>query len=190
MRSSRTHRSQEKREKNQKITRPQPPPPCTPPLSLPFPSSSATDFISRIFSFSFFFLFFLFSFSLLSFAADERVYGFVRFETGDEMSKRAKFALITWVGASVGALKKAKVSTDKAFVKEVIVVSVCPSLFFFLFLFLDEVFFHPELCQGDSGRQPRRGGVRARQGSADCRGRRQLRHRRPRQVETGWGERC
>eukprot|EP00056_Hartaetosiga_gracilis_P014433 m.240547 g.240547 ORF g.240547 m.240547 type:complete len:143 (-) comp15409_c0_seq1:31-459(-) len=51
---------------------------------------------------------------------DERVYGFVRFETGDELSKRAKFALITFVGPNVGVLKKAKVSTDKAFVKEII----------------------------------------------------------------------
>eukprot|EP00055_Hartaetosiga_balthica_P005066 m.14273 g.14273 ORF g.14273 m.14273 type:complete len:142 (-) comp4281_c0_seq1:88-513(-) len=51
---------------------------------------------------------------------DERVYGFVRFETGDELSRRAKFALITWVGPNVSVLKKAKVSTDKAFVKEVI----------------------------------------------------------------------
>jgi hypothetical protein len=34
------------------------------------------------------------------------------------MSKRAKFALITWIGASVSALKKAKCSTDKAFLKE------------------------------------------------------------------------
>ncbi len=35
------------------------------------------------------------------------------------MSRRAKFAFITWIGPSVGALKKAKVSTDKAFVKAV-----------------------------------------------------------------------
>ena len=39
------------------------------------------------------------------------------------MSRRAKFAFITWIGPSVGALKKAKVSTDKAFVKQVFVVS-------------------------------------------------------------------
>ena len=37
--------------------------------------------------------------------------------SGDELSVRAKFALITWVGPKVGALKKAKVSTDKAAVK-------------------------------------------------------------------------
>lgn len=42
----------------------------------------------------------------------------MRFETGDEMSRRAKFAFITWIGPAVGALKKAAVSTDKAFVKE------------------------------------------------------------------------
>lgn len=53
------------------------------------------------------------------------MYGFVRFETGDEMSRRAKFAFITWIGPSVGVLKKASVSTDKAFVKEVWTVSFC-----------------------------------------------------------------
>ena len=50
---------------------------------------------------------------------DNRVFGYLRFETGDEMSRRAKFALITWIGPAVGALKKAAVSTDKAFVKEI-----------------------------------------------------------------------
>lgn len=54
----------------------------------------------------------------LYFVEDNRIYGYVRLETGDEMSKRAKFALITWIGPSVSALKKAKVSTDKAFLKE------------------------------------------------------------------------
>lgn len=54
---------------------------------------------------------------------DDRAYGYVRFETGDEMSRRAKFAFITWIGASVSPLKKAKVSTDKAFVKQIINVS-------------------------------------------------------------------
>ena len=48
---------------------------------------------------------------------DQRVYAYVRFETGDEMSRRAKFAFITWIGPGVSPLKKAKVSTDKAFVK-------------------------------------------------------------------------
>ena len=54
---------------------------------------------------------------------DARVYAYLRFETGDEMSRRAKFALVTWIGPSVTALKKAAVSTDKAFVKEIFVVS-------------------------------------------------------------------
>eukprot|EP00730_Choanoeca_flexa_P016860 TRINITY_DN8048_c0_g1_i1.p1 TRINITY_DN8048_c0_g1~~TRINITY_DN8048_c0_g1_i1.p1 ORF type:complete len:142 (+),score=37.07 TRINITY_DN8048_c0_g1_i1:185-610(+) len=53
-------------------------------------------------------------------ADDVRIYGFVRFETGDELSKRAKFALVTWVGPRVSVLKKAKVSTDKAEVKRVV----------------------------------------------------------------------
>ena len=54
---------------------------------------------------------------------DERIYAYVRFETGDEMSRRAKFAFITWIGPSVSVLRKAKVSTDKAFVKAVWPVS-------------------------------------------------------------------
>ena len=52
----------------------------------------------------------------------ERAYGYVRIETGDELSKRAKFAFITWIGESVPPLKKAKVSTDKASVKQTIQV--------------------------------------------------------------------
>jgi len=51
------------------------------------------------------------------------VYGYARFETGDEMSRRKKFAFITWIGPSVSPLKKAKVSTDKAFVKAICYVS-------------------------------------------------------------------
>lgn len=52
---------------------------------------------------------------------DQRGYGYVRFEIGDEMSRRKKFAFITWIGPSVSPLKKAKVSTDKAFVKRICV---------------------------------------------------------------------
>lgn len=59
---------------------------------------------------------------------DERAYAFLRVETGDEMSKRQKFALIVWVGPQVSALKKAKMSTEKAFVKQVFVVGISPSL--------------------------------------------------------------
>mmetsp|Transcript_77612 Transcript_77612/g.122460 ORF Transcript_77612/g.122460 Transcript_77612/m.122460 type:complete len:141 (-) Transcript_77612:432-854(-) len=57
---------------------------------------------------------------LSKFGEGERAYGYVRIETGDELSKRAKFALITWVSETVPPLKKAKVSTDKASVKQTI----------------------------------------------------------------------
>ena len=56
------------------------------------------------------------------YADDERQFGFVRIVVGDEMSKRTKFVLITWIGANVSALKRAKVSTDKTVVKAVIQV--------------------------------------------------------------------
>ncbi|XP_064640685.1 coactosin-like protein [Lineus longissimus] len=51
---------------------------------------------------------------------EDRAYAYVRFETGDEMSKRAKFAFITWIGERVKPLARAKVSTDKAFVKDIV----------------------------------------------------------------------
>ena len=47
-------------------------------------------------------------------------YGFVRFTTGDEESKRAKFAFISWAGSGAPALKKAKMSVHKADVKTII----------------------------------------------------------------------
>jgi len=53
---------------------------------------------------------------------DERLYGFARVDTGDELSKRVKFVLVTWVGVNVGALKRAKMSIDKSVVKTVITV--------------------------------------------------------------------
>ena len=40
------------------------------------------------------------------------------------MSRRMKFALLVWVGPGVSAMKKAKLSTDKGFVKQVFVVSI------------------------------------------------------------------
>jgi len=55
-----------------------------------------------------------------SFSDDARLYGFIRIDTGDEMSKRAKFVLITWVGPNVSALQRAKMSVDKSMVKTVI----------------------------------------------------------------------
>lgn len=54
------------------------------------------------------------------FGDDERAFGFVRIYTGDELSKRAKFAMITWCGCDVSPLKRAKMSTDKAIAKQVI----------------------------------------------------------------------
>jgi len=55
-----------------------------------------------------------------NFGNDERGFGYIRIKTGDEMSKRAKFVLVTWVGPSVSVMKKAKMSTDKALLKDVI----------------------------------------------------------------------
>ena len=45
------------------------------------------------------------------------------FQTGDELSKRSKFVFVTWIGPNVSVMKKAKMGTDKAFVKEVIQVT-------------------------------------------------------------------
>lgn len=44
------------------------------------------------------------------------------------MSKRAKFTLITWIGESISGLQRAKISTDKAIVKEVVQVGVTGSV--------------------------------------------------------------
>uniref|UniRef100_A0A8C4SJG0 Coactosin-like protein n=1 Tax=Erpetoichthys calabaricus TaxID=27687 RepID=A0A8C4SJG0_ERPCA len=51
---------------------------------------------------------------------DIRLFGFVRITTGDAMSKRAKFTLITWMGEHVSGLQRAKISTDKTLVKDVV----------------------------------------------------------------------
>jgi len=48
----------------------------------------------------------------------------MRVDTGDELSKRVKFVLVTWVGLNVGALQRAKMSIDKSVVKTVIAVSL------------------------------------------------------------------
>lgn len=51
---------------------------------------------------------------------DNRVYGYVKYETSEyETTPRPRYAFITWIGPSVSPLKKAKVSTDKAFVKQI-----------------------------------------------------------------------
>ncbi|KAL0277615.1 UNVERIFIED_CONTAM: hypothetical protein PYX00_004847 [Menopon gallinae] len=54
------------------------------------------------------------------FGDNERCYGYIRLQTGDEMSKRTKFILITWVGRNVGVMHRAKVTNDKSLVKEII----------------------------------------------------------------------
>ncbi|XP_028305641.1 coactosin-like protein [Gouania willdenowi] len=51
---------------------------------------------------------------------DGRLFGYMRFMTGDAMSKRTKFTLITWIGEGVGGLQRAKISTDKTLVKEIV----------------------------------------------------------------------
>jgi len=50
----------------------------------------------------------------------ERAYAYLRVTSGDELSARAKFVFLTWVPEDVKPLQKARVSTDKAFVKQVV----------------------------------------------------------------------
>ncbi|XP_035983066.1 coactosin-like protein [Fundulus heteroclitus] len=50
---------------------------------------------------------------------DARLFAYVRFTTGDSMSKRSKFILITWIGENISGLQRAKISTDKTLVKDV-----------------------------------------------------------------------
>merc|ERR1711910_255671 len=54
------------------------------------------------------------------FGADDRGFGYIKITTGDEMSKRSKFVFCTWVGPNVSVMKKAKMSTDKALLKDII----------------------------------------------------------------------
>merc|ERR1712037_432436 len=54
------------------------------------------------------------------FTPDDRGFGYIKIMTGDELSKRSKFVFVTWIGPNVSVMKKAKMGTDKAFVKEVI----------------------------------------------------------------------
>lgn len=48
---------------------------------------------------------------------------FCFYQTGDEMSKRTKFVLVTWVGRQVGVMDRAKVTNDKALVKGIVTVN-------------------------------------------------------------------
>lgn len=56
---------------------------------------------------------------------DERAFGYIRIQMGDEMSKRSKFLFVTWIGCDVGVMQRAKMSTDKSLMKEVLSVSLC-----------------------------------------------------------------
>ncbi|CAN7991955.1 unnamed protein product [Ixodes hexagonus] len=52
----------------------------------------------------------------------EHARGFVylRIQLGDETSKRTKFVFITWLTGDVGVLQRARMSSEKAQVKEII----------------------------------------------------------------------
>lgn len=54
------------------------------------------------------------------FGENERAFGYIRLQTGDEMSKRQKFLFVTWVGPSVSVIQRAKMSTDKSMIKDII----------------------------------------------------------------------
>ncbi|XP_050552380.1 uncharacterized protein LOC118277566 [Spodoptera frugiperda] len=43
-----------------------------------------------------------------------------KLQMGDEMSKRKKFLFVTWVGPNVSVINRAKMSTDKAIIKDII----------------------------------------------------------------------
>jgi len=51
---------------------------------------------------------------------DQVLFAFVRFQTGDEESKRAKFIFLTWCGEKVKSLARAKLSVQKGDMKQVI----------------------------------------------------------------------
>lgn len=42
---------------------------------------------------------------------------------GDELSKRSKFLFLTYIGQEVGVMQRAKMSTDKSIIKDIINVS-------------------------------------------------------------------
>lgn len=57
------------------------------------------------------------------FVDDQAQYAYLRVVTGDQESKRTKFVFVSWCGAGVGALKRAKMSVHKADIKKVIKAS-------------------------------------------------------------------
>ena len=54
------------------------------------------------------------------FSDNERAFGYIRIQMGDELSKRKKFIFLTWIGQDVGVIQRAKMSTDKAIIKDVL----------------------------------------------------------------------
>ncbi|XP_037085745.1 coactosin-like protein isoform X2 [Pollicipes pollicipes] len=54
------------------------------------------------------------------FGDGDRAFGYLRINTGDEMSRRTKFVLLIWLGPDVSVLKRARMSTDRAVVKSII----------------------------------------------------------------------
>jgi len=54
------------------------------------------------------------------FSETERAFGYIRLQTGDELSKRQKFLFVTWVGPGVSVIQRAKMSTDKSIIKNII----------------------------------------------------------------------
>lgn len=57
---------------------------------------------------------------LAKFDETNRAFAFVRVISGDELSKRAKFVFITWIGEMVSPFKKGRMSPDGGYVKQVI----------------------------------------------------------------------
>lgn len=83
------------------------------------------------------------------FSDNERAFGYIRMQTGDEMSKRQKFLFVTWVGPQVSVIQRAKMSTDKSMVKNVLSVSIL--LLFILniqttLLVINKYYFFIEFC--------------------------------------------
>ncbi|CAO1392196.1 unnamed protein product [Diamesa serratosioi] len=54
------------------------------------------------------------------FADNERAFGYIRIQMGDELSKRSKFLFLTYIGQEVGVMQRAKMSTDKSIIKDII----------------------------------------------------------------------
>ncbi|CAH0551585.1 unnamed protein product [Brassicogethes aeneus] len=50
----------------------------------------------------------------------DRAFGYIRIQTGDELSKRQKFLLVTFIGSSVSVIQRAKMSTDKSLIKNIV----------------------------------------------------------------------